>query len=160
MHGDDVLTLPLRVYGGISRAELLKTLWIPVTLASDLRLVGNHAVALIDLAGEYAVMEQKLPIVPWTTLSGAWIEFIGVANIVNMRVQLDIDYAHDNELYNVHTNSVVFQVNTTLNTINSMVITALLPALGSNDVLGVRCSYHVGPPATNVYILGLVLGWV
>ena len=159
--GSENLTVPLRMFGGLSRADVnaLKELWSPVTFASDLRAFGNHAVGLIDAAGEVAIIEFSVP--RFGVVSGNYIYLvhIGVANLVGMKLDVGIDMGADLEQSNIHTSLVTYNFNTAAGEIGLLAIA--LPALeGPGDLVGVRCFYNIGPVATNIRIVGVIYGWL
>lgn len=148
--------MPLREFGGFSRAELLKTMWAPVTSATDLRVIGNHVGALINAAAEYASIELSLPDLPMS-IRALWIHFIGVANIANMNLDVSLDWGSQGQASNNHTASNSEAFNTTATIITSDDITWMLGGnLSQADILGIRCVYKTN---TNVYVLGAGVRW-
>lgn len=156
---------PLRVLGGISRAELnaLKDRFIPVTRATTLQAIGNHVGALITAPADYALIEWMGPAGLFGTVAAADLILLGIANVNAMAFDLNMDWGAPSlgELYNVHTYAGTRNVDTLANTLTiHSFLTPLGGNLGLGDILGIRIVYNVGIPATNFYVLGAYIRWV
>lgn len=154
-----------RFFGGISRVEVLKNIFAPVTFGTDLRNIGNHTAALINAAAEVASMEFYIP-QNFTTRRGFWISIIGAAASGGMNFLVDCDVGNYNEQYNAHTYSGVLNVGTVVGQINYIPMPAnalWAPALAleNTDHVGIKVTHQIadGGDATNCYIVGSYISW-
>jgi hypothetical protein len=152
--------MPLREFGGLSRVDLPLTVWGHVVLASDLLLVGNHSMALIDLAGEFAQIEFMLPETFRLPVLRLCLVYCGVVNQAGMWITIDWDVGRGSQQYNVHTGTVNRQITTVAGQIDGLFMEAFIaPPFETNDQIGIRVTYNLGPPASNVRIVGAYLRW-
>ena len=154
----------VRIFSGATRAEVQKTQWVPVTLASDLTLLGDHAAALIDAAAEYAVMEVAIP-TQYTSRAEATLVLVGVANLTDMGLIVGIDAGSNGQNPADRGNGTVARnVTTVANEIVELDLSVPFDeaVVVGNDYVGIRIIYRAltnSDPATNVYVLGFKLRW-
>lgn len=155
-------------FGGVSRAELLKSSWYPVTYAGGGSAIGNIGFdtgALIDGVGELCQILVAAPEVfvhaklVWFALRV--ISAAGGANMMNLRI--DYDIGDNAEAYNTITGNFVHQATLTQNLHQwySLDVPALA-GLEGDHYAGIRCTYEgagAGGIASNLYVLGIKLEW-
>lgn len=120
--------------------------------------LGDYNISLIDATFELVNIKCYIP---WDfhRIVSLAVVYIGVANLVDMAMDVLTDYASAGEAYNMHSEAATVTFNTTANIIGEYDISALVDAgpIQAGDCLGVECTYNAGPPPTNVYILGVRL---
>lgn len=162
--------MPLRMFGGISRSELTKSLFYPVTYAAGGAVIANlgfHTGVYINAAGQTCQIEVSVPsnFTVINHLALVAVDRVASAFLMNMRIDWDMAGIAA-EAYNFHTGTFVVSDTVLLNVMRRLFTLILINTatpLAANDRLGIRVTYQAAGPgteiATDAFIIGVLLGW-
>jgi hypothetical protein len=156
-----------RIFGGVSRAELLKETWIPVTYSDSgatPTILGAYFGVLINALNNECFIMMKIPS-NYSVLRDLYVRAIANAAGTNVyQINVDLLAAKDGEAYNA--TSFTFNGPTPSRAQNALMDIKIPLALGlfpldPDDALALRV-YYAGAGvgiATNLVILGAYLRW-